>query len=84
MGKNTKVMLQKTPLSIFSLGKGRESLHLQTLLKKLSKSALSALPPACKNILIQTLCGRRMPKLTKISSLFHKFCTFPVTEGYAI
>ena len=38
MGKNTKVMPQKTLLSIFSLGKGRESLCLQTLLKKLSKS----------------------------------------------
>ena len=33
MGKNTKVMPQKTPLSIFSLGKGRESLRLQTLHK---------------------------------------------------
>ena len=33
MGKNTKVMPQKTLLSIFSLGKGRESLHLQTLHK---------------------------------------------------
>ena len=57
MGKNTKVMPQKTLLSIFSLGKGRESLRLQTLLKKLSKSALSALPHTRKNILIQTLCG---------------------------
>ena len=84
MGKNTKVMPQKTPLSIFSLGKGRESLCLQTLLEKLSKRALSALPPARKNILIQTLCGRCTPKLTKISSLFRKFLTFPVTEGYAI
>ena len=46
MGKNTKVMPQKTPLSIFSLGKGRESLCLQILHKKLSKSALSALPPS--------------------------------------
>ena len=50
MGENTKVMPQKTLLSIFSLGKGRESLRLQTLLKKLSKSALSALPPTRKNI----------------------------------
>ena len=41
-------------------------------------------PPARKNILIQTLCGQRMPKLTKINSLSRKFCTFPVTEGYAI
>ena len=66
MGKNTKVMPQKTPLSIFSLGKGRESLRLQTL-HKLSKSVLSALPLA--RILIQTLCGRRMPKLTKIDQI---------------
>ena len=41
-------------------------------------------PPACKNIPIQTLCGRCTPKLTKISSLFRKFHTFPVTEGYTI
>ena len=47
--KNTKVMPQETPLSIFSLVKGRESLCLQTLHKKLSKSALSALPPARKS-----------------------------------
>ena len=70
MGKNTKVMPQKTLLSIFSLGKGRESLRLQTLHKKLSKSVLSALPPACRNILIQTLCGRCTPKLTKKSLTF--------------
>ena len=44
--KIPKVMPQKTPLSIFSLGKGRESLRLQTLHKKLSKIALSALPPS--------------------------------------
>ena len=69
MGKNTKVMPQKTLLSIFSLGKGRESLRLQTLHKKLSKSALSALPQACKNILIQTMCGQRTLKLTKITFL---------------
>ena len=29
MGKNTKVMPQNAPLSIFSLGKGREYLHLK-------------------------------------------------------
>ena len=32
MGKNTKVMPQKMPLSIFFLGKGRESLHLQNFI----------------------------------------------------
>ena len=26
-------------------------------------------PPACKNILIQTLCGRHTPKLTKIDQI---------------
>ena len=36
----------KTPLSIFSLGKGREFLRLQTLHKKLSKSVLSTLLPS--------------------------------------
>ena len=46
MGKNTKSYATKNLLPIFSLGKGRESLHLQTLHKKLSKSALSALPPS--------------------------------------
>ena len=71
MGKNTKVMPQKTLLSIFSLWKGRESLRLQTLHKKLSKSALSALPPARKNILIQTMCGRRTPKLTTFPQISH-------------
>ena len=29
MGKNTKVMPQNAPLSIFFLGKGREPLHLK-------------------------------------------------------
>ena len=81
MGKKYQSYATKTLLSIFSLGKGRESLRLQTL-HKLSKSALSALPLAC--ILIQTLCTRCTPKLTKLSSLCHNFCTFPVTEGYAI
>ena len=42
-------LCHNTPLSIFSLGKGRESLRLKTLHKKLSKSVLSALSPACKH-----------------------------------
>ena len=41
-------------------------------------------PQHAKHFPIQTLCGRHTPKLTKISSFFHKFHTFPVTEGYAI
>ena len=46
--KNTKVMPQD-PAIYLSLGKGRESLCLQTLHKKLTKSVLSALPPARKS-----------------------------------
>ena len=84
MGKNTKVMPQKPRYLSFLLGKGGNPYVSKPYIKELSKSALSALPPARKNILIQTMCGRRTPKLTKISSPFRKFCTFPVTEGYAI
>ena len=38
-------------------------------IKKLSTSVLSALPPSMQIILIQTLCGQRMPKLTKIDQM---------------
>ena len=41
MGKNTKVMPQY-PTIYLSLRKGRESLHLKNLTKKLSTSVLSA------------------------------------------
>ena len=44
-----KIPIPQDPAVYLSLGKGRESLRLQTLHKKLSKSALSALPPACKS-----------------------------------
>ena len=66
--KIPKLCHKNPAIYLFFLGKGRESLHLQTL-HKLSKSAFSALPPATKNILIQTLCGQRMPKLTKIDQI---------------
>ena len=69
MGEKCQSYGTKTPISIFSLGKGRESLRLQTLHKKLSKSALSALPPSTQIILIQTLCGRCTQKLTKIDQM---------------
>ena len=82
--KIPKLCHKKPRYLSFLLGKGGNPYVSKLYIKKLSKSALSALPLACKNILIQTMCGRRMPKLTKISSLFRKFHTFPVTEGYAI
>ena len=48
MGKNTKVMPQKTPLSIFSLGKGGNPYISNFIKTKLS--ALSALPSSMQNI----------------------------------
>ena len=87
MGEKYQSYATKTPLSIFSLGKGRKSLRLQTLHKN-SVKCTSALPPSMQIIWIQTLCGRCTPKLTKkltkFSSLCRNFRTFPVTEGYAI
>ena len=86
MGKNTKVMSQKPRYLSFPWE--REGiLHLQ-LYKKLTLSALSAPPSSTQNIFqIQALCKRRMPKFTQNGPNIHflcKFCTFPVTEGYAI
>ena len=46
MGKNTKVMPQKPRYLSFLLGKGGNPYVSKTLHKKLSKSALSALPPS--------------------------------------
>ena len=76
-------LCHNTPLSIFSLGKGRESLHLKTLhKKKLSTSALSALPPARKRFRQNMNDARQnCPKYVYFS---HEFHTFPVTEGNEI
>ena len=80
-------MPQKPRYLSFLLGKGGNPYVSKLYIKKLSKSVLSALPPCTQIILIQTLCGRRTPKLTKLtkcSSLCRNFRTFPVTEGYTI
>ena len=42
-------LCHNTPLSIFSLGKGREFLRLKPYIKLIT-SALSDLPPACKDL----------------------------------
>ena len=42
-------LCNNTPLSIFSLGKGRESLRLKPYIKLIT-SALSDLPPACNDL----------------------------------
>ena len=49
MGKNTKVMPQTAPLSIFSLGKGREYLHLKPYEKLSAQVRFLTCPPACTN-----------------------------------
>ena len=51
MGEKCQSYATKTPLSIFSLGKGRESLHLQTLHKKKNSVKVHFLtcPPARKS-----------------------------------
>ena len=71
MGKNTKVMPQNAPLSIFLLGKGRESLRLKPY-EKLS-------------IQVHFLtCINDAPQNCPKCIFLHEFCTFPVTEGNEI
>ena len=62
-------LCHNTPLSIFSLGKGRESLRLKTLHKTKYKCAFC---PALstKKIQIQTKHGRCTSKLPKICTFF--------------
>ena len=80
MGKNIKVMPQNAPLSIFSLGKGRESLCLK--------------PYGKLSVQVHFLtCSPAHTKLEKVSmtplkiaqnDILHEFRTFPVTEGNEI
>ena len=79
-------LCHNTPLSIFSLGKGRESLRLKTLHKKKKKkklitSALSDLPPARNDL---DKASMTHVKIAQNMYIFHKFRTFPVTEGNEI
>ena len=50
MGKNTKVMPQNAPLSIFFLGKGRESLCLKTYEKLSVQVHFLTCSPACTKL----------------------------------
>ena len=74
-------LCHNTPLSIFSLGKWRESLRLKTLYKKLITSALSDLPPAQNDL---DKASTMHIKIAQNMYIFRKFCTFPVTEGNEI
>ena len=58
LGKKLKSYATIAPLSIFSLGKDRETLMPQTLLKtlKISQSALSNQPLQCTSLDLQCVC----------------------------
>ena len=81
MGKNTTVMPQKAPLSIFSLGKGRESLHLKPY-EKLFTSVLSDFPT--QHTMIRQGINDAHQNCPKYVYFSREFCTFPVTEGNEI
>ena len=67
-------LCHNTPLSIFSLGKGRESLSLKPYIKLIT-SALFDLPQHAMTHL----------KIAQNMYIFSReFCTFPVTEGNEI
>ena len=80
MGKNTKVMPQNAPLSIFSLGKGREYLRLKPY-EKLSVQVRFLTFP--QHELIRKSVDNAPQNCPKMNIL-HEFCTFPVTEGNEI
>ena len=74
-------LCHNTLLSIFSLGKGRESLHLKPYIKLIT-SALSDLPPACNDLDKVSTMHLKIAQNMFIFS--RKYRTFPVTEGNEI
>ena len=68
------------PLSIFSLGKGRESLHLKPYIQANYKCA-SDLPPARNDL---DKASMTHLKIARKCIFFRKFHTFPITEGNEI
>ena len=60
-------LCHNTPLSIFFLGKGRESLHLKPYIKVIT-SALSDLPPACNDL---DKASTTHLKIAQNMSIFH-------------
>ena len=86
MGEKYQSYATKPRSLSFLLGKGGNP-YVSKLYIKNSVKCTFCPAPSMQIILIQTLCGRHMPKLkklTKFSSLCRNFRTFPVTEGYAI
>ena len=74
-------LCHNTPLSIFSLGKGRESLCLKPYIKLIT-SVLSDLPPACNDLDKASMMHLKIAQNMYIFS--HEFHTFPLTEGNKI
>ena len=66
-------LCHNTLLSIFSLGKGRESLRLKTLHKKLITSVLSDLPPAQNALAKHRRLRQNCPKYVYFSANFAPF-----------
>ena len=85
MGEKYQSYATKPRYLSFLLGKGGNPYVSKLYIKNSVKCAFCP-APSMQIILLQTLCGRHTPKLTKLtkfSSLYRNFCTFPVTEGYA-
>ena len=81
MGKNTKVMPQNAPLSIFFLGKGRESLRLKPYERLSLQVCFLTCSPACTKLDKASMTYLKIAQNVYFS---HEFHTFPVTEGNEI
>ena len=81
MGKNTKVMPQNAPLSIFFLGKGRESLCLKCYEKLSLQVHFLTCSPACTKLDKVSTMHLKIAQNVYFSCEFH---TSPVTEGNEI
>ena len=92
MSKNTKVMPQHPAIYLFSWEREgiltsqdlTEKKKKKKKKKKLSKSALSALPQHAKHSDSDNVWMMHAKIAQNKFIFFCKFCTFPVTEGYAI
>ena len=80
MGRNTKVMPQNAPLSIFSLGKGREYLRL----KPYEKLSVQVHFLTCPQHALFRKSVDDTPQNCPKMYISCESCTFPVTEGNKI
>ena len=79
--KNTKVMPQNSSLSIFFLGKGRESLCFKPYEKLSLQVHFLTCSPACTKL---DKASTMHLKIAQNVYFSHEFCTFPLTEGNEI